>query len=391
MAGKINSFVATLEEVMRFLNSYENDIFYFDINPQKPPEGARTFDITTFPPQLADQVLPTLHPSPNPPRTTPQAQALIDAAPKTQFACGMNIHPYNRQGYPDIPPDLVKVGWVRFPILASPARFPSVDAAWQFYDRVIDAYFKLGVKIMLVLTHELFGEGVYNWNEMDSNRWREFTERYAQVAEPMIKRYKGKVQAYEVWNEGDVEPGNPAAVAIPPNDYARFLTRIGGIIRQQDPAAKVIFQGLVKGTGASTSYLRAVKNSLGGKLPVDAIGVHPYGKGAPGDTTVFSRFGSIETDIVEFNKVAPGIPLWLTEVGALGTHDPNYWDDAALYMRNLFRYVREKRATQVPVIVWYAWSDAMDIAQKTNGLVTIDGKSKPPLYETFFDEACRNG
>jgi hypothetical protein len=89
----------------------------------------------------------------------------------------------------------------------------------------------------------------------------------------------------------------------------------------------------------------------------------------------------------KFDEIAPGIPVWLTEAGATGTDDPAYWDDVALYLKNLYAEMRI-RASRVPVVMWYAWSDAMDVAQKTNGLVTRNGEKKPYVYDAFFEAAC---
>ncbi|HLA42074.1 MAG TPA: hypothetical protein VJZ27_01485, partial [Aggregatilineales bacterium] len=156
------------------------------------------------------------------------------------------------------------------------------------------------------------------------------------------------------------------------------------------PDASVILGGLIGGPGVSIPYVKIVQKTLGGRLPVDAIGYHPYGKGAPNDDTVFSRFGSVGNDLDLFQAAFPNVPVWITEIGALGVDDPEYWDDAALYLTNLYNYIRKNHARNAPVVIWYAWSDAMDRAQKTNGLVTLENNKKPHLYDAFFREACKD-
>jgi hypothetical protein len=123
---------------------------------------------------------------------------------------------------------------------------------------------------------------------------------------------------------------------------------------------------------------------LGGYLPVDGIAIHPYGRGAPLDDSIFARFGDITEVIEAYNRVAPGIPLWITEIGALGDNDPARWEEAASYMNRLYGYLREVHAEQVDAIIWYAWSDEMHESQRTNGLIDKNGQPKSPLYETFF-------
>jgi len=393
----INSFVATMEEALKFLESYRDDLFYFDINPTEPPTGARQFEITTFAPNTAQRIIDEIHPGIEPPRMTPGARAKIGSAPppplqdeKTPFEIGMNIHPTDGVGWNPLPAELGKVAWVRFPFTSSPRRFPNVDAAFNFYDKVIDAYNQLGVKIILVMNHETYGEGEgYNWTQMNSTLWAKFTSEFLIALESVLRQYGDKISAYEIWNEGDAEPQNPAAVTFPPRDFAPLLDRAENIIRQYAPEAAVVLGGLVRGPEIGVQYVKQVQAALNGRLPVDAIGYHPYGKGAPGDITVFSRLGSIAHDIDVFQKAFPNIPLWLTEVGALGTDDPNYWDDAALYMKNLFTYLRTQQSKRAPVAIWYAWSDGMDMAQKTNGMVKVNGERKPYLYDTFFRETAQ--
>jgi hypothetical protein len=393
--SKITSFVGTLDEVLRFLESYQNSLFYFDINPTQPPNGARRFDITTFPPAEAERIVEEIHSGVNPPRYTPQAQTLLNAAKPTQsLEFGINIHPSHGHGWAltDANRELTQIGWVRFPFTSSPVHFNTLEAAFSFFDPVIEAYHKAGVKICLVLTHEMYGEAAgFDWNNMDSARWAVFSASFATVAERVIRRYGAKVAAFELWNEGDTMPGNPAAVHFPPADFARLLDRVAPLVKTHAPKSKLVLGGLVMMQGAQggVEYVLGIRNALNGRLPLDAIGLHPYGKGAPNDRTVFSRLGNIGEDLALFEKALPKMPLWLTEVGALGTHDPAYWDDAALYMRNLYTYLAREHADSTPVVMWYALSDSMDLAQKTNGLFTLDGSRKPHLYDTFFSLAKR--
>lgn len=388
MADNINSFVATLDELLRFLDSYQEDLFYVDINASPPPQGARHFEITTFPSAVAENALDELHPGPNAPRATPLAREKMGKL-TGKVECGVNIHPKHGQGWTNIPQELAKSKWVRFPFMSSPAQFPSLEAAFQFFDPVIDAYNKLGTKVMLILTHQTYGEGAgYNWDQMDSVKWQSFTPQFVAVVEKIAQRYGNRVAAYEVWNEGDVDLGNPAAVAFAPTDFAPLLQRSAQVIRANAPNSKIVLGGLVTAADKGASYVQQVMAKLGGKLPVDAIGVHPYGLGAPDDQTIFARFGSIQNSINEYQKVAPNVPLWFTEVGAMGANDPSYWDDAASYMRKLFAYL-STQADKVPVVIWYAWSDAMHADMKTNGLVTVDGQPKDFIYDTFFNEACK--
>jgi hypothetical protein len=295
--------------------------------------------------------------------------------------CGINIHPSGGFGYP-IPPDLGQAKWVRFPFTSSKRYFPNLEAAFRYYDPVINAYNRLGVNIVLVLNHETYGETEgWRWLSMNSAQWSAFTDQFTPIIERVAAHYGERIAAYEIWNESDAEKGDPAAVAIPPRDYAHLLEGSAQAIRRVAPAVRVLMGGLLDPNGV---YLRRVLLALGGYLPVDGIAIHPYGRGAPLDDSIFAQFGDISEVIEAYNRVAPGVPLWITEIGALGDNDPSRWGEAASYMNRLYGYLREVHAEQVDVIIWYAWSDEMHGSQRTNGLIDKNGQPKSPLYETFF-------
>lgn len=308
-------------------------------------------------------------------------------APISGIQCGVNIHPREGHGWPIVPSELRRSDWVRFPFTSSRRHFPSLEGAFAYFDGVVAAYNQIGVKVLFVLTHETYGEDyIADWTQMGAADWNTFIPNYVGTVERIAAHYGDRVAGYEVWNEGDAEVGNEAAVAIPPSVYARLLRESAYVIRQHAPSAYIVLGGLLDG---EARYLAEVRRALGGTLPVDAIAVHPYGLGAPNDETVFSRFGDIGGLVRAYNRVAPGVPLWLTEAGAIGANDPSRWAEATTYLNNLFDYLRGNHSARVDTIMWYGWSDAMHANQRVNGLVTLDNRPKSPLYEAFFAQCSR--
>ena len=105
----------------------------------------------------------------------------------------------------------------------------------------------------------------------------------------LASRYKGKVNAYEVWNEQNLRvewEGRPISAA----DYVQMLRVAYNSIKAADPSA-VVLSGALTPTGATgpdsvddRSYLRQMYDA-GLKGVSDGIGVHPSGFGNAPDAS----------------------------------------------------------------------------------------------------------
>lgn len=110
---------------------------------------------------------------------------------------------------------------------------------------------------------------------------------YADFIGAMAARYKGKVKAYEIWNEQNLhyEWGNEQ---IDPARYMQLLKLAYAAIKAVDPGA-IVISGALTPTGAPApwamddyAYLEAMyQNGL--KDVCDAIGAHPSGYNVPPD------------------------------------------------------------------------------------------------------------
>ena len=110
---------------------------------------------------------------------------------------------------------------------------------------------------------------------------------YADMIGAMAGRFKGKVKAYEIWNEQNLhyEWGNEQ---IDPGRYMQILKLAYAAVKAQDPGA-VVISGALTPTGAPApwamddyAYLEGMfQNGL--KDVCDAIGAHPSGYNVPPD------------------------------------------------------------------------------------------------------------
>jgi hypothetical protein len=110
---------------------------------------------------------------------------------------------------------------------------------------------------------------------------------YADMIGAMAARFKGKVKAYEIWNEQNLhyEWGNEQ---IDPGRYMQLLKLAYAAVKAQDPGA-VVISGALTPTGAPApwamddlAYMEAMyQNGL--KDVCDAVGAHPSGYNVPPD------------------------------------------------------------------------------------------------------------
>ncbi len=108
----------------------------------------------------------------------------------------------------------------------------------------------------------------------------------------LTQRYKGKVQAYEIWNEENyaVETGGKVNVAA----YLPVLKAGFQAVKKSDPKAVVVFGGLTP-TGVNdpaialndVEYLRQIYAVNGGEIKqyYDVLGAHPGSNCNPPDTS----------------------------------------------------------------------------------------------------------
>lgn len=310
---------------------------------------------------------------------------------------GVNLDIYNPLGRPD-PASMRGIGWVRvkFNVSLNPdrphtddnssGRYGNTDigAAFNRYRAALEPYARAGMKVLMVFTHQLYGEGAgYNWNAMDSGRWRDLTRTYADFARRSVELWKptGFVHAYQIWNEQDTEPGKGrAAVPIPAADYGHLLAETIRAIRSTDPATPILTGGHTRGPQVGSAYARATLAAMPADVRPDGIATHPYGRGVAGH--VFSNWGPLDEEIRLYAAVLPGRPVWITEWGVLGRQgDLSIAPQVSDYAAGFMRICKSQFAGQVAAAIWYAWADGMDDGY---GLVDAGGRPKAGFTDRFL-------
>ena len=154
---------------------------------------------------------------------------------------------------------------------------------WGEPDRILEAVARAGLKLIARVDNQP------RWARSDPT-WPidgppDKLSDFGDFLEAMAKRYRGQIQAYQVWNEPNLarEWGNK-----PPNpkQYADMLKIAYGAIKAADPAALVISGGLSPTTASgaiATPDVQFVKElyAAGGAAYFDLLGVHAAGYKAP--------------------------------------------------------------------------------------------------------------
>ncbi len=146
---------------------------------------------------------------------------------------------------------------------------------WSTPDRVVAQVEEFGLKLIVRVDHEPEWAGSPPAN----------VDHFADFLSALATRYRGRIQAYQVWNEPNLarEWGNK-----PPNagEYTLMLQRAYQAIKQADPNAIVVSAGMAPTTERSqravpdTQFIQAMYNA-GAKPYFDMLGAHGAGYKAP--------------------------------------------------------------------------------------------------------------
>lgn len=157
---------------------------------------------------------------------------------------------------------------------------------------------------------------------------------------------------------------------VPPAAYAELLAAVYPALKAVTPSATVVLGGLASGAPA---YVTQVRSAAGGKLPVDAVGVHPYGRRPdPSWPSPTWGFGALTPLMQQYAAVSSPLPTVITEIGT------NVLSAQAEFPQRTFvALASNATVTACHTVFWFCWSDGM---VSPFGLVTATGAPKPSYY-----------
>ncbi|MDR2144457.1 MAG: hypothetical protein LBP29_08820 [Treponema sp.] len=188
--------------------------------------------------------------------------------------------------------------WIRTSI-----RWDSIEkeeGVWDFsgWDPYVDAAERAGKKLIFILCYDV------PWLYKDLKQHRNFTERetayFLKYVEQVVTRYRGRIGAFEIWNE--------------PNGWfwygsnRRFFALSAAVakkVKELDPDVPVLAGSLFR---ATPGFIRGMFKA-GAFDNVDGISLHPYASDALHTVKQVDKLRKI---MAEFNCTKP---IWITEVG----------------------------------------------------------------------------
>ncbi|MBN2167843.1 MAG: cellulase family glycosylhydrolase [Actinobacteria bacterium] len=216
---------------------------------------------------------------------------------------------------------------------------------WSATDRIVSEAEERGIEILGVLggpTPWSNGGMPANFPPTDFGAWQDYVYR-------ICSRYKGKINAWEVWNEENIHgfwSTGPDPVA-----YVNLLKNTTPAVRAADPEITIVMGGVA---GLDPNYLNACLQN-GAADYVDAIAYHPYTfvltwNYHPQELLCRNLVQWVR-DLISSYTSRP-LEIWLTEFG-WSTTEVSYQLQADYLLRSYLNYA----STGVDKIIWYdMWS-----------------------------------
>ena len=303
---------------------------------------------------------------------------------KVQFGMNVNIN----DGHPLDAERMNGLRWVRFVFWASRRKMTPEEAYQKHYRKIIQTYANQGIGSLIIL-HQDTHWGNAPWDHGGTGDWNSYAQQFGEMCGRVARVCSefGDMVAYQIHNEQDSgfgnDAGNPnhSAIGIAPANYAKVLQHASAAIRQGHPGASIIFGGLKTGPGNAIEYVRQVQRALGGKLPVDALAYHPYGRYVKLALFNYGTIGKLGDALNMFKQAYPQIPLWITEVGAAADIHigSEHYANIATYMREFVTELSTNYSDYVQALIWFGWTDIM----RNSGINTADNKPKPHVFDAF--------
>ncbi|HEX6502629.1 MAG TPA: hypothetical protein VF011_05230 [Terriglobales bacterium] len=241
----------------------------------------------------------------------------------------------------------------------------------------------------------------------ETNFWRQPPRNpnlYAEFMERIVERYRGKIHAWEIWNE----PDNRDYWQGSAQGYAELVRAAALAMRRADPSVVLVLGGMSHGPGP---FFRELLPHIAGYVDVIAMHAYPESWDEQRAEEVYEHWPAQMTALVD--EQAPGTDFWINEMGyadyrfSANRASPygisvfyNYEHTSAYQAEFLFK--TEVMALAFPrtsLTAWYRIDDFSSLtthfsADEVNyhlGLLDAARHPKPAFYAMKFFEKLFGG
>jgi hypothetical protein len=284
-----------------------------------------------------------------------------------------------------------QLGWMRLSVRWSAVN-PS-PGVWQFadLDREVAAARARGIEVLALLSHtpEWAGGGPHGTvPPTDLEAWRELVQRLA-------RRYRGRIAAYEIWNEPDVSDlghgiGWDRDLESKPR-YADLLHAAATAIRTEAPGTLIVAPALSSASTARTAQLwRQIESTVYPDGPavddVDVVSVHQNVLDADPSGEWLVRL--LSRKLYPLSAEAPTLaakPVWITEFGWQSAQvgegrQREYLEQALTYMTGAADWPRCANIGNYRITAAFIYK-LQDSPDETSGIYRQNGEAKPAVSE----------
>lgn len=243
------------------------------------------------------------------------------------------------------------VGWVKHQVQWHTIEHGPDDFDWENLDRVVEGAHQFGFQVLLSVTR------APDWTreaELEGGPPADYAE-FGRFMEQLVGRYRGRVQAYELWNEPNLAR-EWRGDTLDPARFVALVAEGARGVRAADPNT-VVISGAPAVTGIDDGqiaiddrvFLRGMLEASLGEH-VDAVGAHPYGYANPPEeraedavhtaTSHHDHPSFFFRDTLEdYRQIlrehdSEGLDIWVTEFGwpspeGIGEMDLTGWEYGA--------------------------------------------------------------
>ena len=233
------------------------------------------------------------------------------------------------------------IGWTRVDFTRNGIERRPGKFDWSQQDQQVREAAKHGVKIMPILDYQAA------WEKEEQHGPATEAERagFARFAYEAVKHFKGRVEAWEIWNEPNIGFWKPEPNA---RDYTLLLKAVYPEIKRADPNARVVGGSFA---GTDPKFLREMCR-CGAADYMDVLSVHPYRYGNNPEIKFAERIEELRDILAQFGKRE--MPIWITEIGWGSSGKGRSQADQANYF---IRSYLTSLASGVEVYMWFNFID----------------------------------